>query len=103
MLTILAVLLAVAAIAMTYSQAKSKEQKRQIVIALCGVAILVCANQLWTISVGWRLENVPFFSTVTERQAEASLRQAEAAGKAAAEATSRYLSENRDILAQGQK
>lgn len=103
MLTILAILLAAAAIALTYSQAKSKEQKRKIVIALSGVAMLVCANQLWTISLRWRLANVPSFSTVTERKAEASLRQAEAAGKTAAEATSRYLSENRDMLAQGQK
>ena len=103
MLTIIAILLAVAAIVLTYSRAKLKEQKRQIVIALSGVALSVGASQLWTISVDWRLTSVPFFSTETERKADASLRQTQAAGKKAVEAASRYFSENRDVLVQGQK
>ena len=103
MLTILAILLALTAIVLTFSQAKSKELKRHIVIALCGVALLPIGNQFWVRSVDWRLAYAPFYSTKAERNADANLRQATAAGKAAVEATSKYVYKNSEMLVQHQK
>ena len=103
MIAMIAICLALVAIGLTFSRARSAQQRRQIAIAMAGVVALSGGSELWMRSTDWRLTHLPGVSTASERNALASQRHATRAVEASSEAISKYVTANRDKLMQDQK